>query len=176
MIDRMMRAARLDVNLYEEVEHDESLTTQALQVVVLVSVLSAIGRVLGLLFAGNIGAIVGGLLFGVLQTILAWGSWSYVTYLVGTKMFNGNATYGQLLRTVGYAYSPGALAVFGFIPVLGGILGAVGGIWTLVAGAVAVRQALDITTEKAIATILVSIIPTFIVLIILNIPLALLGA
>ncbi|MEK6254999.1 MAG: hypothetical protein N2B05_09915, partial [Gemmatimonadales bacterium] len=61
-------------------------------------------------------------------------------------------TWGELLRTLGYAQAPAVLLIFGFVPVLGNILGAVVGIWLLVTGIVAIRQALDFDTGKAVMT------------------------
>ena len=43
LVDRMMRAARLDANLYEEVEADTSTMGQAMTIVVLSSVAGGIG-------------------------------------------------------------------------------------------------------------------------------------
>lgn len=145
MIQRMIRAASLDVSLYEEVEHDLSATRQALQVVVLVSLLSGIGQGLGDLSLGR-------LVFGILGSLVGWAAWSFVTYWIGTKLYAGTATYGELLRTIGFASSPGALNIFAFVPLIGGILSLAVGIWTLVAGVIAVRQALDFSTGKAILT------------------------
>ena len=115
MLERMMRAARLDVHLYEEVEADRSATSQAMRVVVLVAIASGIG---------TLGAGGGpfGLLFGVIVGLLNWVVWAYITYIIGTTIFSTpetEADWGQLARTTGFAQSPGVLRVFGFIPVLG---------------------------------------------------------
>jgi hypothetical protein len=129
---RMIRAAKLEVPLYEEVEADISATNQALMVVVLVAVASGIGQALGAAIAGNSAAIVGRLIGGVLNGLIGWAVWSYVVYFVGTRFFGGKATYGELLRTLGFAESPSVLMIFSFVPVLGGILALAVGIWTLV--------------------------------------------
>jgi hypothetical protein len=176
MINRMVGAAQLNSNVYEEVEHNTDLTSEALRVVALVSLLAGIGSGLTTLFIGKPGAFIGTLIVGVVGALIAWAVWSYATYLVGTKLFGGSATYGELLRTVGYAYTPNALGVFGFIPVLGGLLAFAGAIWALVAGVIAVRQALDFDTGKAIATVLVALIPAVIVILIISLPLGLIGA
>ncbi len=167
MIDRMMRAARLDTDLYEEVEHDTGLTTQALQVVVLVSICTGIGAAIG-----GRGNPILALILGVLSALLGWAVWSYATYLVGTRIFGGTATYGELLRTIGFAQSPGVLRIISFIPILGGLIALATAIWSIIAGVIAVRQALDFDTGKAIATIVVAFIPAVIVIAILSLPLA----
>lgn len=123
---RMIRASRLETRLYNEVEADVSVTTQALTVVILTAVASGIGAAV----AGAIGSqgtgSVGGLIGGVLSELLGWAVWSYVMYIVGTRLFGGTASYGELLRTLGFDYSPGVLLILRFIPVLGGLIAAVG--------------------------------------------------
>ncbi|MBI4495145.1 MAG: YIP1 family protein [Chloroflexi bacterium] len=144
----MIRAARLEADLYEEVEADTSATTQAFLVVVIVAIASG----LGLLLAGRGG---GGLVGGVVTAILGWLAWSFVTYFIGTRAFGGTATWGELLRTIGFAQSPGVLLVLRFIPVLGGLIGFAVFIWMLAAGVIAVRQALDVDTGKAVITVII---------------------
>lgn len=146
IIDRMRGAAMLDVATYEEVEHDRGATGQAFIVVVLAAVCAGIGS-LGHGGSGFIGGLIG--------AILGWLSWSAVTMFVGTRLFGGTADWGELLRTLGFAQAPGVLAILGIIPVLGGLVKFVVWIWLLVAGIVAIRQALDIDTGKAILTALV---------------------
>ena len=143
IVDRMRGAALLDVATYEEVEHDNEATGQAAVVVVIVAVCSAIGAV----WRGGPSIIM-----APVTAILGWLLWSAVAYLIGDKLLGGTATWGELLRTVGFAQSPGVLMIFGIIPLLGGIVRAVVGLWLLVAGIVAIRQALDFSTGKAIIT------------------------
>jgi hypothetical protein len=161
MVNRMMRAARLEVPLYEEVEADLTATNQALLVVVLV----AVARGIGAGFTGGTpGGLVGGLISGLLSALLGWAVWSYVVYFVGTRFFGGTATYGELLRTLGFAESPSVLLFLSFIPVLGGILALVVGIWTIVTSFVATRQALDIDNTKTVFTILIGAVALIVVI------------
>ena len=133
----------LDVATYEEVEHDEQATGQAAVVVVIVAICAAIGAV----WRGGPSIIA-----GPISAILGWLLWSAVTYLIGTKLLGGVATWGELLRTIGFAQSPGVLMIFGIIPILGGLVRIVVMIWLLIAGIVAIRQALDFSTGKAVVT------------------------
>ena len=156
MINRVVRAAMLDVDLYEEVEADSSLTQEALMVVILVSIASGIGSFLaGVLGGAGIGAALIGLIVGVVMGVLGYYIWAYITYFVGTNLFEGTADVGEMLRTLGYASGPRVLGVLAFIPCLGPLAGLVGAIWALVAGVVAVRQALDFDTGKAILTVII---------------------
>jgi len=123
--------------------HDENLTTQAAIVVLI----AALARGVGGFNDGENGIIV-----GVVAALFSWLVWAGITYLIGDKLLKGTATWGELLRTLGYAQAPAVLLIFGFVPVLGNILGAVVGIWLLVTGIVAIRQALDFDTGKAVMT------------------------
>lgn len=136
--DRMIRAAKLDVNLYEEVEADKGALGQAMTVVVLSSVAAGIGTIAKGGFAG--------IFIGTIAALIGWYLWAYLTYFIGTKLLpepQTKADHGELLRTIGFSSSPGLLRAFGFIPGLGAIVFFVASMWMLVAMVVAVRQALD---------------------------------
>jgi hypothetical protein len=152
MTDRMMRAAKLDSQVYEEVEHDLAATGQAVTVVVVAAVASGIGVALGEVMAGRPGGVLGGFIGGIITALLGWAIWSGLAYFIGTKLFGGVATYGELLRTIGFAQAPGVLNILGFVPALGGPLRVVVGLWILAATVVAMRQALDLDTTKAVFT------------------------
>jgi hypothetical protein len=134
--ERLLRAARLDPAVYEEVEQDRTATGQALAVVALGSVATGVG-----LSAGAQGIIV-----GLVAGVIAWAVWAALIYWIGAKMLpepDTRADWGELARTLGFASTPGLLRVLGVVPVLGEVVFLVTGIWMLVATVVAVRQALD---------------------------------
>jgi hypothetical protein len=78
--------------------------------------------------------------------------WAGITWLIGTRLLGGTATWGELLRTIGFAQTPRLLSILAFIPVLGWLIRAVVAIWLLLAGIIAIRQALDFGTGKALLT------------------------
>jgi hypothetical protein len=143
-VERMIGAARLDTSTFEEVESDRSATSQAIAVVVLASVASGIG----------VGQGLRGLVVGTLVSLVAWAIWAWLIYFIGTRWLpepTTTANVGELLRTIGFAASPGLLRVLGILPVLGGLVFALTTIWMLVAVVVAVRQALDYrSTARAV--------------------------
>jgi hypothetical protein len=154
LVDRMIRAARLDPTLYEEVERDETATTQALLVVVISSLSSGIGSALSQAIAGEGAAGIGfGLVVGLFSALIVWFIWAFITNFVGTSFLGGKADFGELLRTLG--------------------------IWSLAAMVVAVRQALDFSTGRAILTCIIGWIVVIVILtvigVVLAIPLVLLG-
>jgi hypothetical protein len=150
-VDRMIRAAKLDVNLYEEVEADKGAMGQAMGVVILSSVAAGIGN------SGAAG--IKGLVLGTIVALAGWFIWAFLTYYIGTKLLpepQTKADYGELLRTIGFSSSPGVLRVLGIIPMLGNILNLIIGIWMLVAMVIAVRQALDYkSTWRAVGVCLI---------------------
>src|SRR5687767_3907104 len=109
LVQRMIRAARLEPQLYEEVEADQSATSQAAIVVAIVAIATGIGGGIGASLSGQGGNIVGSVVSGILTGVIGWAVWSYLTYFIGTRLFGGTATPGELLRCIGFAMSPGVL-------------------------------------------------------------------
>jgi hypothetical protein len=161
LLERMMRAARLDSNLFEEVEADLGATSQAATVVGIVALCSGLGQGITLAMAGQTTQAVLAFIGGIVMSFVGWIAWSYITYWIGTSMFKGQATPGELLRTIGFAQTPGVLGVLAFIPILGGIVSLVVFVWMIVAGVIALRQALDLSTGQAVITAIIGIIPMF---------------
>jgi len=149
--NRIIRAAKLDVALYEEVEADKSALGQAMGVVVLSSIAAGIG------IPSTAGLF--GMLMGAVVALAGWYIWAYLTYFIGTKLLpepQTKADHGELLRTIGFSSSPGLIRVLGIIPVLRSIVFPIAAIWMLVAMVIAVRQALDYSsTLRAVGVCLI---------------------
>ena len=162
-VDRMVRAAKLDINLYEEVEADKGSMGQAMGVVVLSSIAAGIGSI------GTIG--VKGIIFGAITALLSWYVWAYMTYFIGAKILpepQTKADHGELLRTIGFSSSPGLIRVLAIIPGISGIIFAIASIWMLVAMVIAVRQALDYqSTLRAVGVCMIGWVIQAIILAIL---------
>lgn len=161
--NRMMRAAKLDVHLYEEVEADKGAIGQAMAVVILSSIAGGIGAPAGL--------GLGGILIGTIAALVAWYIWAFLTYFVGTKLLpepQTKADVGELLRTIGFSSSPGLIRVLGIIPFLRGLVFLMAGVWMLVAMIIAVRQALDYqSTLRAVGVCIVGWIAQALVFVLL---------
>ncbi len=139
--DRMIRAARLDASVYEEVEADKTALGQAMGVVVLSSIAAGIGAIFQLGLTG--------IIFSIIGALVGWYIWAFLTYWIGTKLLpqpQTKADLGQLLRTIGFSSSPGLIRILGIIPGLLSIVFFVASVWMLIAMVVAVRQALDYTS------------------------------
>ena len=163
MIGRMLGAARLSSDTFEDVERDSGATVQALLVVVIVAIANGVGGIL----SGD-STLLDGLLFGVIRGIVVWVVWALAALLIGTTILKSESTeadWGQLARGTGFAQTPGLLGILVFIPVAGGIIVFLSFIWQLAAMVVAVRQSLDYTsTWRAFFTILIAAIPALIVI------------
>ncbi len=162
-IDRIVRAAKLDINLYEEVEADKGAMGQAIGVVVLSSIAAGIGSI------GTIG--VKGIIIGAITALIAWYVWAYMTYFIGAKILpepQTKADHGELLRTIGFSSSPGLIRVLAIIPGISGIIFAIASIWMLTAMVIAVRQALDYqSTLRAVGVCIIGWVIQAIILMIL---------
>jgi hypothetical protein len=137
-INRIIRAARLDVQLYEEVEADKKATGQAVLTVILSSIAAG--------FVNITSAGLSGVFAGILIALAGWFIWAYLVYIIGTKLLpepDTSSDMGELLRTIGFSSSPGLVRVFGIVPGLEKLLFIASAIWMLLAMVIAVRQALD---------------------------------
>jgi hypothetical protein len=148
-LERVIGVFRLDVNTFEEIEHDPNATVQAAIVVGAAALVGAIGSSIGAAIGIGDGSVIGSFFSSLIWTFIGWFLMSAVTYYVGTSLFNGKATVDEMLRVIGFAYAP---QILGIVPCLGWI---VGFIWFLIAGFIAVRQGLDLDNTNACLTIIV---------------------
>ena len=163
--DRIIRACKLDVSLYEEVEADKSATLQAASVVMLSSLAAGVGSI-------SLGA--SNFFMAPLLSLLSWYIWAYLIYLIGAKLFPEPSTktdHGELLRTIGFSSAPGLIRVFGFTPELMTVIFIGSGMWMLVAMIIAVRQALDYqSTWRAVGVVVIGfLVQAFILILLLRI-------
>ena len=150
MLRRMGRAAILDSHVYEEVEADTTSIGQATVVVLLTCLSGSLGSWL----SGHAPARVA---IDLLEPLLFWLAGGAFTYMVGATFLRGPETvtsYREVLRTTGFAFTPGLLRIAAALPLFGLGFGitVLSDLWVLVAGVVAVRQALDFTTLRAVGT------------------------
>jgi len=158
--NRIIRACKLDVSLYEEVEADKSATLQAASVVVLSSIAAGIGAI-------SLGA--SNFLIAPILSLISWYIWAYLIYFIGAKLFpepNTKSDHGELLRTIGFSSAPGLIRVFGLTPELMSITFIGSSIWMLVAMVIAVRQALDYqSTWRAIGVVVIGFLVQAVILV-----------
>lgn len=156
LIQRMIRAARLDLGLYYELERDRSANGQAF-VVVLIGLACGVlgtGGIIGLLY------LLSPLGWGPLIELLAraigdWLFWAYIAVLVGAR-FGSRADFEQVMRPVGFAYTPGVLWLFASMPALAYPLSWVIFLWITAGKILAVRESMRLTLGYAVLTALIA--------------------
>lgn len=152
MLERIIRAIRLDWTVFREIAKDQNAMKEAAIIVIAVNFLAALGAATQ---AGNF--IVGFFGTWIIGILAGWLLWSVITYFVGITLFKGETNIPEMLRVLGYASAPQLLGLFAFIPCgLGWLFPVVGWVLALVAGVIAVREAMDFDTPNAIITVLVS--------------------
>ena len=135
--NRIYRAIKIDIDLYEEVEKDKKATLQAAAVVVLASLAAGVGSI-------HLGA--SNFLLAPLLSLLSWYVWAYIIYFIGVKLFpekNTVSDHGELLRTIGFSSAPGIIRVFGVTPDLMAVTFIGSAFWMLACMVVAVKSALE---------------------------------
>jgi len=151
---RMLRAALLESALYEEVEAEPRSLVQAFLVVALASAASLLGARLG-------GYPPLHLALDAFAPIVFWLGASLFAYMAGATFFRGPHTqtdFAEVLRTTGFAFAPGLMnVVLGALPAVDALglrlpPSLLTEAWIIVASIVAVRQALDFSTVRAICT------------------------
>ena len=150
-ISRIIRAIKIDIDLYEEVEKDDNATIQAGAVVVLSSL------------AAGVGALQMGMtnfLLAPIMSLLSWYVWAYVIYFVGVKIFGDlktKSSHSELLRTIGFSSAPGIIRVFGVTPDLMTVTFIGSAFWMLACMVVAVKQTLNYKSLwKALGVVIIA--------------------
>jgi hypothetical protein len=150
--DRLIRVCRLDASVFEEVEHDPTAMGQAAGVIALAALAQGIAALPVLGALGLVGAVIG--------AFLGWLAGTAVIWLIGVRILGHSSDYAELLRTLGFASVPQMLMILGILPLgpLHALLQIGVGVLLLIAYVVAVRQALDVTTGRAIVVCLLTIV------------------
>ena len=152
---RMMGALLLDRQTYESVERERPTTGQAVGVVLMSSLAAGIGA------SGWEGPSLITLLTVAAVALITWLAWAGLILYVGGLVMPERQTsvdYGELVRTTGFAATPGLLQVFALFTPIAVPMFIVSWVWMIAAMVVAVRQALDFTsTWRALAVCIVTL-------------------
>jgi hypothetical protein len=166
-LQRLIGAAALDSAIYEEVEADPAATSQAFVIVVAASLAAGIGA------RGLFDVTFAGMLFYSAVALIAWATWALLTFEIGARLMPAPQTrvdVGQLLRTIGFASTPGLLRGLGIMPAVALPVFVVTSVWMLLAMIVAVRQALDYrSTGSAVAVCLLGWVLAIVIVVVLGV-------
>ena len=157
IMQRAIEVATFKTRTYAEIARDPRALPEAAIVVAIVAVAAGIGGL-------NEGA--GGLIAGIILSLLGWVISAAIIYFVGTNITGTPTTSGSvesLLRTLGYASVPRIFFIFGFIWLLGGLVVFVASIWTIITTILAIRASLAMSLSRAIITGVVAWIASVII-------------
>lgn len=158
LLRRMTRAALLDVDTFEEVEADRTSIRQAALVVALACASIGAARAWHGVQAGfESDRLAFQVLLSVLEPFALWVGGSAFAFMLGASFFRGPHTqtdFAEVLRTTGFAFAPAVLRGLVVLPpaLLGLTIDLLARAWTFAAVVVAIRQALDFTTPRAMGT------------------------
>jgi len=142
VIRNIVRAVSLDTDLYNRARVDSSLNVQAAVVVVVASGLAGFGSAIvtesNLIVAVGLSAVTG---------LVGWLLWSFVAMIIGTRIFGGTSGLGQMCRVIGFAYAPLGIGVIPW-------LGFIGAVWVLVAAVIAIREGMNFSVQRSIASMI----------------------
>jgi hypothetical protein len=119
LTDRLLRLARLDTSVFDEVKSDVNATIPAVVVAVAATLLAGIGGLLWWIVEdyGDTGEFFfKSVILGGIFAVALWVAWLAVVYAVLTQVFREQTDVYQLLRTMGHAAAPLGLGVLMFIP------------------------------------------------------------
>ncbi len=162
--ERIIGAAQLEVQVYKDVKADTTAIGQAMTVVALSSLAAGISAI-------SLGGIRP-FLTDAVTALIGWFVWVLIVYLVGTRILpepDTGSDLKQVLRTTGFAASPGVLRVVGLIPFLRSFTEIAVMIWMVLGMLIAVRQALDYNSfERAVGVCLIGWVAHIVIMVILS--------
>jgi len=159
----MRDVLRFNNRIYQEVRDDNSATSQAVAVLFL----AGLGYSLGYTFRVgpfDLESIIVSIFTRVLLSLLVGLLWAITTFLVGTKLFRGKAQFWEVTRPMFFSAAPFVFFIFVAIPlhlfiggtdVVGGAIYAVVALWGLVAGLVALKNAMGFGYDRGMLTYIV---------------------
>jgi hypothetical protein len=151
MLDRMIRAVRLDRTVFRQVADNPEYMSEAVIIAVVVSAVAALGT----LFVPHQQAGLYFIVQLVNNLLVGWFLWAVIAYFVGSRFFGGRSSVSEMMRTLAYAGVPRLLSVFSFIFCIGWILALVGWLLSVVAGVIAIRESMEFDSSSAIITAIV---------------------
>ena len=154
-LNRFIRAAKLDVELYEEVIADPLTLNQAWITVLIYCMAASWGGF------GGVGAV--GANIAMITTPIGGDLWAFFTYYIVTRFLRENKAEIErterktVIRAMGFASAPGVVRLLGFIPGLGIVALAGASIWQIVSSTIAVRLALNFESPyRAVAACIIA--------------------
>jgi hypothetical protein len=121
LVNRLVRLARLDTTVFDEVRLDASATVPSVIVAVVATFLAGFGGWLWWVMSSNFDTgsgqvLIKSAILGSIFAIAMWVVWVLLIYVILTQVFRAQADVQQLVRTMGMAAAPLGLTILMFIP------------------------------------------------------------
>jgi len=146
LVQRLVAALRLDLQLYEDVSADAAASGQAFRIVLLAGVSNGLALVRQLGSAG----IVAGIVAGVGAALLGWLLWAAVIRVIA-GFVGQRRPERSLLRALGFANAPGVFLILGRLPVIGPLVRYAVVAWLVATTVRAVQATFGLTARRALA-------------------------
>ena len=148
-LHRFFGALALDAGAFEDIEADRHASAQSALVVALVCIAAGISSMeLGMANAASF-------LSGAIIALGIWLIWVMVVGVIGTTDLaepQTHSSFGELLRTLGFAAAPGVFIVFTIFRSAAPLVIVMVSLWMIAAAVLGMRQALDYRhTSRALA-------------------------
>jgi hypothetical protein len=140
----MVRATFFDKRVARAAAQDTGGNGAAIAALVIAAIPAII---FGALFNGFRMGFITGLATTIVLTALTWTIVFFSLSMLSARIVDIKMPVGTVLRVLAY---PQAILIFGAIPILGGFIGPVARIWSIVASAEAIREVTGTRAEKAI--------------------------
>jgi hypothetical protein len=163
MWSRMKQAARLDREGVLQLKADKEATGQAVAVLVFAALSYGIGFTLLSEFRSNslsLYGIIVGSLTGMVSICFAGFVWSAMTFLVGTRLFQGKTSYWELARPLFFSAGPFFLFILLGIPFypLQVVVTLIVASWVVLAQGFSLKQVMGFNVQRTILTIAVGLL------------------
>ena len=158
----LLRLARLDLTVFDDVKDDVSATVPTLTVAVVASFLSGLGSWLWWTFQdfpkGGSDVFVKSFLLGSILQVGVWFLWVYVAAMILSRGLGVAADLNRLLRTMGLAFAPMAIAVLMLISFLTVPVGVIAVGATVALTYVAIQAATDAQPQQVMLATVVGFV------------------
>lgn len=159
----MKQVARLNRESVLQLRADKNATGQSVAVLVFAALLIGIGSTVRLELLSNslslYGIIVGGLT-GIVLGSFSGFVWSAMTFLIGTKLFQGKTSYWELARPFFFSAGPSFLFILLVIPFypFQAAVTLVSAAWVVVAQGYVLKQVMGFNIQRTFLTIAVGLL------------------
>ncbi len=153
---RMLKVSRLNSSAYLELRNDQAATGQSIAALFLASLSYAIGSSLRFEPFGLYGLVVG-IMAQLILSMFAGLIWALIAFFLGTKLFQGKASFWQLARPLFFSATPGVFFILIGIPVeaIYRTITTIVAVWIIIGGVIALKNSMGFGYDRSMLTYVV---------------------